>query len=142
MITDTFSQAEAVKEEISEKEDITDMVSQIEAVKEEANTEVIERIKIGSNKLCIREDVAKENMMFSQESSQAIFDMGNVELMELKNSRIQGLSCSHHVFKGTIMCACLTRSNAYSRQSNVCTQRDGQAHDHDQRTTHTHELAL
>ena len=36
----------------------------------------------------------------------------------------------------------VTRSNAYSGQSNVCTQRDAQAHDHDQRTTHTHELAL
>ena len=35
---------------VLKEEDITDMVSQIEAVKEEANTEVIERIKIGSNK--------------------------------------------------------------------------------------------
>ena len=32
----------------------------------------------------------------------------------------------------------VTRSNAYSGQSNVCTQRDAQAHDHDQRTTLTH----
>ena len=125
VITDTFSQAEAVKEEMAEK-----------------NTEVIERIKIGSNNICNREDLAKENMMFSQESSQAIFEMGNVELVELKNSRIQCPSCPHHLFKGTIMCACVTRSNAYSGQSNVCTQRDGQAHDHDQRTNHTHELAL
>ena len=123
--TDTFSHAGAVKEEIAEK-----------------NTDVMERINIGSNKICTREDLAKENMMFSQESSQAIFDICNVELMELKNSRIQCSSCPHHVFKGTIMCACVTRSNAYSGQFNVCTQRDGQAHDHDQRTTHTHELAL
>ena len=34
----------------------------------------------------------------------------------------------------------VTRSNAYSGQSKVCTQLDAQAHD--QRTTHTHELAL
>ena len=54
------------------KEDITDMVSQIEAVKEEANTEVMERIKIGSNKICIRDDLAKKNMMFSQECSMPI----------------------------------------------------------------------
>ena len=39
--------------------------------------------------------------MFSQESSQAIFEMGNVELIELKNSRIQFPSCLHHALKGT-----------------------------------------
>ena len=41
-----------------------------EAVKEiiaETKTKAIERIKISSNKICIREDLAKENMMFSQE---------------------------------------------------------------------------
>ena len=30
--------------------------------------------KMGSNKICIREDLAKEKMVFSQESSQAVFD--------------------------------------------------------------------
>ena len=64
---------------VLKQEDITDMVSQIEAVKEEANTEVMERINIGSNKICIRSDLAKKNMMFSQESCQAIIEMGNVE---------------------------------------------------------------
>ena len=42
----------------------------------------------------------------SQEPSQAIFEMGNVELIELKTSRIQCPSCLHNVFKGTIICAC------------------------------------
>ena len=74
---------------VLKKEDITDMASQIEAVKEEANAEVMERIKIGSNKICIRSDLAKNNMMFSQESCQAIVEMGNVELIELKKSRVQ-----------------------------------------------------
>ena len=46
----------------------------------------LERFKIGSNKTCIREDVVKENMMISQESSQAIFEMGDVELIQLKQS--------------------------------------------------------
>ena len=49
------------------------------SVKEEltdTNTKDIERIKIGSNKICIREDLAKENMMFSKESRQAIFQHG------------------------------------------------------------------
>ena len=45
-------------------------------------------------------------MIFSQESCQAIFEMGNVELIELKTSRIQCPSCLHYVFKGTILCAC------------------------------------
>ena len=48
----------------------------------ETNTIAIERVKIGSNKICIREDLAKEHMMFSKESSQAVFEMGNV----IKNS--------------------------------------------------------
>ena len=44
--------------------------------------------------------------MFSQESSQVIFEMGNVEFIELKTSRIQCLPCLHYVCKGTILCAC------------------------------------
>ena len=51
---------------------------------------------------CLRsscELVAKEKMVFSLESSQAIFEMGNVELIELKTSMIQCPSCLHHVFK-------------------------------------------
>ena len=91
---------------VLKKEDITDMVSQIEAAKEEANTEMMERIKIGLNKICIRNDLAKKNMMFSQESCQAIIAMGNVELIGLKKSRVQRPSCLHNVFEGTIMCSC------------------------------------
>ena len=80
-----------------------------EAVKEEltdTNTQATERIKIGSNKICIREDLAKEKMVFSQESSQAIFEIGNVELVELKTSMIQCPSCLHYVFEGTLLCRC------------------------------------
>ena len=54
-----------------------------------AKNQIIERIKIGSNKICMREDLAKEKMVFSQESSHAIIEMGNVELIEFKTSRIQ-----------------------------------------------------
>ena len=46
-----------------EKEDITDTFSQAEAGKEEiaeANAEVIERIKMGSDKICIRNDLGEE----------------------------------------------------------------------------------
>ena len=64
---------------VLKKEDITDMVSQVDLVKDEANTEVSERINIGSNKNCIRSDLTKKNMMFSQESCQAIIEICNVE---------------------------------------------------------------
>ena len=53
-----------------------------------------------------RQDQAKEKMVFSQETSHANFEMGNVELIELKTYRIQCPSCLHFVFKGTILCAC------------------------------------
>ena len=43
---------------------------------------------------------------FIQESSQAIFDMGNVELTELKKSWIQCPSRLHCVFKVIILCSC------------------------------------
>ena len=45
-------------------------------------------------------------MVFSQKSSQAIFEMGNVELIELKTSLIQCPSCLHYACKGTILCRC------------------------------------
>ena len=70
--TNAFLESEAVKEEIAE-----------------TTTKAIERIKIGSDEISIREDLVKKKMMFSQESSQAIFEMGNVEIVELKTSRIQ-----------------------------------------------------
>ena len=79
------------------KEVSTNALLKNETMKEEiteTNTKVVERIRSRSNKICVREDLAKEKMMFSEESSQAIFEMGNVELIELKTSRIQCPSCS------------------------------------------------
>ena len=70
---------------LGDKEVSTNALLENEAVKEEltdTNTKSIEKFKIGSNKICIREDLAKMKMMFSQESSQAIFEMGDVELIE------------------------------------------------------------
>ena len=78
-------------------------------VKEEltdTKKKAIERIKIGSNKICIQEDLAKEKMVFSKESRQAIFNMGNVGLFELKETTIQCPSCLHYVFEGTFLCFC------------------------------------
>ena len=85
LISVTKESAQLVKNEVV-KEAFTD-----------TNTKAIERIKIGSCKICICEDLAKEKMVFSQESSQVIFDMGNVELIELKTSMIQCPSCLHNV---------------------------------------------
>ena len=50
--------------------------------------------------------LANESMVFSQESAQAIQDMVNVELIELRTSKIQCPSCKHAVIKGTIICTC------------------------------------
>ena len=59
----------------------------------EPNTQDIERVKIGSNKICVREDPAKEKMVFSRGSSRAVFEIVNEELVELKESSIQCPSC-------------------------------------------------
>ena len=94
---------------LSDKEVSTNAPVKNKAVKEEftdTNTKAIERIKNGPNKMCIRDDLAKEKMVFSQESSQAIFEMGNVELLELKTSMVQCPPCLHYVSKGTILCRC------------------------------------
>ena len=46
--------------QLSEQEVITDAFSN-----NEADTQEIERVKIGSNKICIREDLAKEKVVFT-----------------------------------------------------------------------------
>ena len=78
---------------LSEQEVMTDAFSN-----NEAKTQEIGRVKICSKKMCIREDPAKEKMVFSKESSRAVFEMDNVELIELKKSSIQCPSCLYYVF--------------------------------------------
>ena len=43
-------------------------------------------------------------MIFSEESSRAIFERSNAEPIELKKTSIQCPSCLHHVFEGTTTC--------------------------------------
>ena len=86
---------------LSEREVITDAFSN-----NEANTQEIERAKIGLNKICSREDQANEKMVYSKESSRAVFEMGNLELTELKKSWVQCPSCLHYVYEGTLICRC------------------------------------
>ena len=88
---------------LSEQAVITDAFSN-----NEANTQEIERAKIGSKNICIRDDQAKEKMVYSKESSRAVFEMGNVELIELKKSSVQCPSCLHYVFEGTLFGKCGT----------------------------------
>ena len=64
----------------SEQEVIADAFSN-----DEANTQDIERVKNGSNQICVREDLAKAKMVFSKEYSRAVFEMGNVELISVED---------------------------------------------------------
>ena len=57
----TVSKVDVVGTHLSEQEVITDAFAN-----NEANTQDIERVKFGSNKICIREDLAEEKMVFSQ----------------------------------------------------------------------------
>ena len=77
---------------LSEQEVITDAF-----LNNEANVQEIERVKIRSNKNCIGEDLAKENMVHLRDGQW---------LIELKKSSIQCLSCLQHVFEGTLICGC------------------------------------
>ena len=79
---------------VLKKEDITETISQTDDMEEEANTEAVNKIKMGSNKICIRNDLAKKSMIFSPESCQAIMDMDNVELIELTKPEFN----AHHVY--------------------------------------------
>ena len=76
-------------------------VTQDAILQDKANTQEINRVKAGSNKISMRNDLAKGNMIFSEESSRAIFEVGNVELIELKKTSetIQCLSCLKCVFE-------------------------------------------
>ena len=53
---------------LSEQEVITDALSS-----NEAHAQELERVKIESNKICIREDLAKEKMVVTKESSRAVW---------------------------------------------------------------------
>ena len=85
-------------------------VAQDEILQDEANMQEINqqvnRVKAGSNKISIRNDSAKEGMIFSGESSSAIYEIGSVELIELKQTSETTLcpSCLNYVFEGTIKC--------------------------------------
>ena len=63
---------------------------------------------MGSGTKTIRNDLSKGKMIFSEESSHAIYEMGNMKLIELSqtSATIQGPSCLKHVPQGLNMCPC------------------------------------
>ena len=48
--------------------------------------EKLEKLKIGSSTKSIRNDLSNGKMIFSEESSRAIYEMGNMELKELRQN--------------------------------------------------------
>ena len=84
-----------------------DAILQDEAKMREINQQ-LNKVKAGSNKISIRNDLAKNGMIFSEASSRAVYEMDNVELIELKQTSesMQYLSCLKHVFEGTTICQC------------------------------------
>ena len=57
------------------------------------------KLKVGSCTKSLRNDLSKGTMIFSEESRRAIYEMGNMELIELKQTfaTIQCSSCQKHV---------------------------------------------
>ena len=66
----------------------------------------LESLRIGSCTHFIRKDLSNGNMIFSEESSGAIYETGNMELIELRQTSetIQCLSCLKQVPEGLNMC--------------------------------------
>ena len=62
------------------------VVAQDAILQDEANTQEINRVQAGSNKISFRNDLAKDKMIFSEESSRAIYEMDSVEPIELKKN--------------------------------------------------------
>ena len=55
----------------------------------------------------VRTKFVFKKTLFSKESRQATFNMGNVELIELRKTTIQCPSCLHYVFEGAFLCNCV-----------------------------------
>ena len=70
------------------------------------STKCRKSVKVGPCTKSIRNDLWYGNMIFSEESSRTIYEMGNMELIELRqtSTTIQCSSCLKHVPKGLNMC--------------------------------------
>ena len=83
-----------------------DAILQDEAKMNEINEKLEKFHKIGSGTKSIRNDFSKDKIVFSEESSRAVTEMGNMELIELKqtSATIQCPCCLKHVPEGLNMC--------------------------------------
>ena len=70
--------------------------------------ENLEKLKMGSCAKSIRNGLSEGNMIFSEESSRAIYEVGNMEMIELRqtSATIQCLSSLKHVPEGLNVCQC------------------------------------
>ena len=77
-------------------------------MKQKCEKSTSNKVKAGPNKISIRNDLAKDGMIFSEESSRAIYEMGIVEVIVLKQTSetTQCASCLKHLFEGMTMCQC------------------------------------
>ena len=84
-----------------------DTILQDEEKMKEINKK-LERLRIGSCAKSIRNDLSNGNRIFSEESSHPICEMGNMELIELRqtSATLQCPSCLKHVPEGLNMCLC------------------------------------
>ena len=71
-------------------------------------TETVQKLQIGSQMQSIRDDLNKEDMIFRKESSEDIYKMVNVELIELRQSTatVRCPACSKHILEGMLQCLC------------------------------------
>ena len=64
----------------------------------------------------IRNDLSKGKMIFSEESSRAVYEMGNMEVMSKQTSAtIQCPSCLKHVPEGFNECQCGVLASTQSK---------------------------
>ena len=84
-----------------------DAILQDEEKMNETNEE-LEKLRIGSCTKSIRDDSSNGTMIFSDETRRAIYEMSNMELIELKqtSATVQCSSCLKRVLEGVNMCQC------------------------------------
>ena len=84
-----------------------DVILQNEEKMKEINNK-LEKLRNGSCTKSICNDLSKGNTIFSEESRRAMYEMGNLELIELRqtSATIQCSSCLKHVPERLNMCQC------------------------------------
>ena len=77
--------------------DLYEILSQLFEMKE--TNKKLEELRIGSCTKSICDELSKGNMIFSEESSHAIYEMGNMEWVELRQTSVtlQCPSCLKHL---------------------------------------------